>query len=48
MGCRETKRVLLEEWVQKVIGCTGDFGGLLEDCQIWQPTSNVIFSVKSA
>ncbi|CAL2279065.1 unnamed protein product [Prunus armeniaca] len=39
--------LLPEKWVQKVIGCPADFGGLLEDCQIWQPTSNGIFSIKS-
>ncbi|CAL9017352.1 unnamed protein product, partial [Prunus brigantina] len=40
--------VLLEDWVQKIIGCPADFGGTLEDCQIWQSTSNGLFSVKTA
>ncbi|CAL8176513.1 unnamed protein product [Prunus armeniaca] len=47
---KDTKKLrglLPEKWVQKVIGCPADFGGLLEDCQIWQPTSNGIFSIKS-
>ncbi|CAL8078089.1 unnamed protein product [Prunus armeniaca] len=42
------RSVLPEEWVQKVIGCSTDFQGILEDCQIWKPTSNGFFSVKSA
>ncbi|CAL9009909.1 unnamed protein product, partial [Prunus brigantina] len=42
------KSVLPEEWVQKIIGCPADFGGTLEDCLIWQTTSNGLFSVKSA
>ncbi|CAL8155261.1 unnamed protein product [Prunus armeniaca] len=42
------RSVLPEEWVQKVTGCSADFQGLLEDCHIWKPTSNGLFSVKSA
>ncbi|CAL8999437.1 unnamed protein product [Prunus brigantina] len=41
------RSVLPEEWVQKVTGCSADFQGLLEDCQIWKRTSNGLFSVKS-
>ncbi|CAL2226086.1 unnamed protein product [Prunus armeniaca] len=42
------RSILPEEWVQKVTGCSADFQGVLEDCQIWKPTSNGLFSVKSA
>ncbi|CAB4265491.1 unnamed protein product [Prunus armeniaca] len=42
------RSVLPEEWVQKIIGCPTDFGGTMEDCQIWQTTSNGLFSIKSA
>ncbi|CAL8990638.1 unnamed protein product [Prunus brigantina] len=42
------RSVLPEEWVQKVTGCSADFQGVLEDCQIWKPTSNGLFFVKSS
>ncbi|XP_034211169.1 uncharacterized protein LOC117624139 [Prunus dulcis] len=42
------RRVLPEDWVQKIIGCPADLGGTTEDCQIWQTTSNGLFSVKTA
>ncbi|ONI22208.1 hypothetical protein PRUPE_2G114200 [Prunus persica] len=42
------KSVLPEEWAQKVTGCSANLQGVLEDCHIWKPTSNRLFSVKSA